>query len=111
MRQPDSADAVLARLSRNMNAKSRALLKIHVRRALIHARKCQDTQLALLDCCGEAGDLFFLLQHTLAAANHDVPLLIGLLQRVLGLMACVDAAPLSLSKRELGMMAETQLVE
>lgn len=107
-----SAEAVLARLSRNMDAKSRALLKIHMRRALIHAEKCEACGLAVLDCCGEAGDLFFLLEHILTAAQRGNAPLTELLQNMLSLMTqSTDTQPLSLSRHELGMMAETQLVD
>ena len=55
--------AVLAKLCIKMDDQGQALLKIHLRRTLIHVQKCTDTSLALLDVCGEAGDLFFLLQY------------------------------------------------
>ncbi len=38
--------AVLAKLCIKMDAQGQALLKIHLRRALIHVQKCTDTSLA-----------------------------------------------------------------
>lgn len=100
--------AVLRNLGRNMDEKSLALLKIHLRRALIHVQKCAASALALLDVCGEAGDLFFLLQYLLLEAEHDPGRLAQLLQDMLALMTAKDSAePLALSKRELMLMAET----
>ena len=100
--------AVLGKLSRNMDKKSLALLKIHLRRALIHVQKCATSSLALLDVCGEAGDLFFLLEFLMTEAGHDQQRLSQLLQETLALMTVKDSPePLALSKRELMLMAET----
>ena len=91
-----------------MDGKSLALLKIHLRRALIHVQKCSGSPLALLDVCGEAGDLFFLLRHLMIEATHDPGRLAQLLQDMLALTAAKDSPePLALSKRELMLMAET----
>jgi hypothetical protein len=91
-----------------MEEKSLALLKIHLRRALIHVQKCTTSPLTLLDVCGEAGDLFFLLQYLMTEAQHSPKRLTQLLQDMLGLMTVKDAPePLALSKRELMLMAET----
>jgi len=100
--------AVLAKLCIKMDAQGQALLKIHLRRALIHVQKCTDTSLALLDVCGEAGDLFFLLQYLLLEAGNDHGRLAELLQDMLALMRAMDPSqPLFLSRRELMQMAQT----
>lgn len=101
---PQSAEAVFARLGRNMDSKSQTLLKIHVRRALIHVAKCRCSGLEVLDCCGEEGDLFFLLKCVSEAVGLQ-----ALEQTLRGMCEImvrhVDVAPLSLSKRELATMA------
>ena len=102
-----SAKTLLARMGRNMDGKSRALLRIHLRRALVHVRQCQQNGKPVLDCCGEAGDLFFLLQSVLAAARQDHNEMVRLLEHMVGQMV-PDTTPLALSHRELGLMAETQ---
>ena len=108
MTRAHAQSAVLGKLSRKMDEKSLALLKIHLRRALIHVQKCTNSPLALLDVCGEAGDLFFLLQYLMTEAQHSPKRLTQLLQDMLGLMTVKDAPePLALSKRELMLMAET----
>ena len=108
MTREHAQSAVLRNLGRNMDEKSLALLKIHLRRALIHVQKCADSPLALLDVCGEAGDLFFLLQYLMIEAKHDPGRLAQLLQDMLALTPAKDSPePLALSKRELMLMAET----
>jgi len=100
--------AVLAKLCTNMDAQAQALLKIHLRRALIHVQKCTETSLTVLDVCGEAGDLFFLLQYLLLEAGKDHGRLAELLQDMLALMRVMDSTePLTLSRRELMQMAQT----
>lgn len=103
---PAHARAVFARLGRNMNPKSQTLLKIHLRRALIHVETCGSTGRAVLDSCGEEGDLFFLLDFLGKAVAYDLEALRLLLRGMCELLVRhEDATPLSLSKRELATMA------
>jgi hypothetical protein len=100
------AGAVFARLGKNMNPKSQTLLKIHLRRALIHVETCGSTGRAVLDSCGEEGDLFFLLDFLCKAVAYDLEALRLLLRGMCELLVRhEDATPLSLSKRELATMA------
>jgi len=87
-----------------MDGKGCALLKIHLRRALIHVQKCIDTPTPLLDVCGEAGDLFFLLEF-LWGQTRDLARMAQLLQDMLALTT-EETKPLALSRRELMQMAE-----
>jgi hypothetical protein len=99
------AGAVFARLGRNMNLKSQTLLKIHLRRALIHVETCGSTGRAVLDSCGEEVDLFFLLDFLGKAVAYDLEPLRLLLHGMCELLVRhEDATPLSLSKRELATM-------
>lgn len=103
---PAHARAVFARLGRNMNPKSQTLLKIHLRRALIHVETCGSTGRAVLDSCGEEGDLFFLLDFLGKTVAYDLEALRLLLRGMCELLVRhEDATPLSLSKRELATMA------
>jgi hypothetical protein len=103
---PAHARAVFARLGRNMKPKSQTLLKIHLRRALIHVETCGSTGRAVLDSCGEEGDLFFLLDFLGKAVAYDLEALRLLLRGMCELLVRhEDATPLSLSKRELATMA------
>lgn len=105
-RGPMLPGAVFARLGRNMNPKSQTLLKIHLRRALIHVETCGCTGRAVLDSCGEEGDLFFLLDFLGKAVAYDLEALRLLLRGMCELLVRhEDATPLSLSKRELATMA------
>ena len=103
---PAHARAVFARLGRNKNPKSQTLLKIHLRRALIHVETCGSTGRAVLDSCGEEGDLFFLLDFLGKTVAYDLEALRLLLRGMCELLVRhEDATPLSLSKRELATMA------
>jgi hypothetical protein len=89
-----------------MNPKSQTLLKIHLRRALIHVETCGSTGRAVLDSCGEEGNLFFLLDFLGKAVVYDLEALRLLLRGMCELLVRhEDAPPLSLSKRELATMA------
>ena len=82
------------------------MLKIHIRRAYIHVQHCKTSGQTVLDCCGENGDLFFLLTFLFDTVQGDLDHLVQLLSELVELQA-TEAAPraLSLSKRELATMA------
>jgi hypothetical protein len=102
----ESAGAVFTRLGKNMNLKSQTLLKIHLRRAMIHVETCVSTGREVLDSCGEEGDLFFLLDFLCKTVNFDLEALRLLLRGMCELLVRhEDVTPLSLSKRELATMA------
>jgi hypothetical protein len=100
------ANAALALLTGRSDTRQRALLKIHVRRAYIHVELCMKTGQRVLDCCGEHGDLYFLLHFLLDMAGGDVQELAELLSAMVEIQAHeVHAHALALSKRELATMA------
>ncbi len=82
------------------------MLKIHIRRAYIHVQHCRTSGQPVLDCCGEHGDLFFLLKFLFDTVQGDLDDLVHLLSELVELQA-TEAAPraLALSKRELATMA------
>ena len=101
-----SATAVIARLHTPSSARSRALLKIHVRRAYIHVELCRATQQPVLDCCGEQGDLFFLLSFLHGLVGGDVTALEELLSNMVNAQNHEESTQqLTLSRRELATMA------
>jgi len=101
-----SAASVIARLHTTSDVKSKAYLKIHVRRAYIHVELCRVSQQPVLDCCGEQGDLYFLLQFLLGLVQGDLAALEELLSNMVDVLSH-ESNPykLTLSKRELAMMA------
>lgn len=101
------AKTVIARLHKTADARSKALLKIHVRRAYIHVESCRATNKRILDCCSENGDLFFMLSFLSGLAGGDAEMLQSLLGNMIDVLG-QDVSPQKffLSKRELATMAE-----
>jgi len=103
----DTTCRLLASLRRNLDEKGKMLLKIHIRRAYIHVQSCQSSGERILDTCGPAGDLYFLLEYVSASMHGDeVALLLALKTMVESMATEKDAdESLSLSACELATMA------
>ncbi len=101
-----SAASVIARLHKASDNKSKAYLKIHVRRAYIHVELCRVSQQPVLDCCGEQGDLYFLLHFLVDLVHGNMTAVEELLSNMVDVLSHESGThKLTLSKRELATMA------